>query len=184
MEARYKVLLDQIPAVVFMAYLDEGIGEAYVSPQIEKLLGFSQREWLEDPVSWYRQIHPDDKARWSMEAAGMFLSGKAAAIVVSRDGSRRTRGLVSLRSQTGPARRRADPGSSTASASTSRNSRKRSRRWTRKETSSRRSSTPWARWLWFSTRQGRIVRFNRACEQTTGYSFERSQAAGEFGKCS
>jgi len=26
MEARYKVLLDQIPAVVFMAYLDEGIG--------------------------------------------------------------------------------------------------------------------------------------------------------------
>src|SRR5258706_10784639 len=64
-EARYKVLLDQIPAVVFMAYLDEGMGEAYVSPQIEKTLGFSQREWLEDPVRWYRQIHPDDKERWS-----------------------------------------------------------------------------------------------------------------------
>ena len=42
MEARYKALLDQIPAVVFMAYLDEGIGEAYVSPQIEATLGFTQ----------------------------------------------------------------------------------------------------------------------------------------------
>ena len=28
LEARYRVLLDQIPAVVFMAYLDQGIGEA------------------------------------------------------------------------------------------------------------------------------------------------------------
>src|SRR5579872_5611733 len=75
LEARYRVLLDQIPAVVFMAYLDEGIGEAYVSPQIEAALGFSQKEWLEDPVRWYRQVHPEDKARWSEEAAAMFLSG-------------------------------------------------------------------------------------------------------------
>src|SRR5271168_3302343 len=76
MEARYKVLLDQIPAVVFMAYLDEGIGEAYVSPQIEKMLGFTQREWLEDPVMWYAQIHPEDKDRWSVEASQLFLSGE------------------------------------------------------------------------------------------------------------
>jgi hypothetical protein len=44
-----------------MAYLDRGIGEAYVSPQIEAVMGFSQSEWLEDPVRWYQQIHPDDK---------------------------------------------------------------------------------------------------------------------------
>ena len=31
-EARYRTLLEQIPAVVFMAFLDKGIGEAYVSP--------------------------------------------------------------------------------------------------------------------------------------------------------
>lgn len=89
LEARYRVLLDQIPAVVFMAYLDEGIGEAYVSPQIEAALGFSQKEWLEDPVRWYQQIHPDDKDRWSQEAAGMFLSGKplqSSYRVMARDG--------------------------------------------------------------------------------------------------
>ena len=88
-EARYRALVEQIPAVVFMAYLDRGIGEAYVSPQIEATLGFSQEEWLEDPVRWYSQIHPDDKQRWSTEAAEMFLTGnplRSAYRVVSRDG--------------------------------------------------------------------------------------------------
>src|SRR5271154_6352017 len=87
-EARYRALVEQIPAVVFMAYLDKGIGEAYVSPQIEAALGFSQSEWLEDPVRWYDQIYPDDKQRWSTEAAEMFLSGKplkSAYRVLSRD---------------------------------------------------------------------------------------------------
>jgi PAS domain S-box-containing protein len=89
MEAKYRALVEQIPAVVFMAYLDKGIGEAYVSPQIEAALGFSQSEWLEDPVRWYQQIHPDDKMRWSLEASQMFLSGKplrSSYRVVARDG--------------------------------------------------------------------------------------------------
>jgi PAS domain S-box-containing protein len=89
MEAKYRALVEQIPAVVFMAYLDKGIGEAYVSPQIETALGFSQSEWLEDPVRWYQQIHPDDKMRWSEEAAEMFLSGKplrSAYRVIARNG--------------------------------------------------------------------------------------------------
>jgi PAS domain S-box-containing protein len=89
LEARYRALVEQIPAVVFMAYLDRGIGEAYVSPQIEAALGFSQEEWLEDPVRWYSHIHPDDKQRWSTEAAEMFLTGnplRSAYRVISRDG--------------------------------------------------------------------------------------------------
>ncbi|MGC1498879.1 MAG: PAS domain S-box protein [Terriglobales bacterium] len=89
LEARYRALVEQIPAVVFMAYLDRGIGEAYVSPQIEAALGFSQEEWLEDPIRWYSHIHPDDKQRWSTEAAEMFLTGnplRSAYRVVSRSG--------------------------------------------------------------------------------------------------
>src|SRR5215472_4799056 len=88
LEAKYRALVEQIPAVVFMAYLDEGIGEAYVSPQIEAVLGFTQEEWLQDPVRWYAQVHPDDKQRWSVEAAELFLSGKplrSAYRVLSRD---------------------------------------------------------------------------------------------------
>jgi PAS domain S-box-containing protein len=89
LEAKYRALLEQIPAVVFMAHLDRGISEAYVSPQIEAALGYSREEWLEDPVRWYQHIHPHDKQRWSLEAAEMFLSGKplrSAYRVIARDG--------------------------------------------------------------------------------------------------
>ena len=60
-----------------------------MSPQIEAALGFSQPEWLEDPVRWYDHIHPDDSERWSIEAAEMFLTGKplrSAYRVLARDG--------------------------------------------------------------------------------------------------
>ena len=75
-EAKYRALLEQIPAVVFMAYIDRGTSEAYVSPEIEAALGYSREEWLEDPARWYDRLHPDDKQRWSMETAEMFVSGK------------------------------------------------------------------------------------------------------------
>lgn len=89
LNARYQTLVEQIPAVVFLAFLDRGIGEAYVSPQIETILGFSQEEWLNDPVRWFRQVHPEDQTRWSIEAAQMFLSGepiRSAYRVIARDG--------------------------------------------------------------------------------------------------
>ena len=89
MEAKYRALIEQLPAVVFMASLDDGVGEAYVSPQIEQLLGFTQEEWLQDPVRWYQQVHPEDKQRWSVEAAELFLSGKtlrSAYRALARDG--------------------------------------------------------------------------------------------------
>jgi PAS domain S-box-containing protein len=87
--SRYRILVEQIPAVVFMAFLDQGISEAYVSPQIEAMLGFTQSEWLNDPVRWFQQIHPDDKSRWSIEAAQTFLSGeplRSVYRVLARDG--------------------------------------------------------------------------------------------------
>jgi PAS domain S-box-containing protein len=85
----YRTLVEQIPAVVFMAHLDRGISDAYVSPQIEATLGYSQAEWLEDPIRWYDRIHPLDRQRWSVEAARMFTTGeplRSAYRVVARDG--------------------------------------------------------------------------------------------------
>lgn len=89
LQDRYKVLVEQIPAVVFMVNLDGGIGEAYVSPQIEKSMGYTQEEWLEDPIRWYQHIHPDDKTRWSAEAAQMLMTGtpvRSVYRVLARDG--------------------------------------------------------------------------------------------------
>ncbi len=88
-ETRYRALVEQIPAVVFTADLDQCIGQAYISPHIEVTLGFSRDEWLEDPIRWYQQIHPDDKDRWAVEAAEVFLTGKAIRScyrVIARDG--------------------------------------------------------------------------------------------------
>ena len=85
----YRILVEQIPAVVFIAFFDKGFGEAYVSPQIEATLGFTQEEWLNEPVRWFEQIHPEDKDRWSIEAANMFLTGEplhSVYRVLARDG--------------------------------------------------------------------------------------------------
>ena len=157
-----------------MAYLDRGIGEAYVSPQIEATLGFSQQEWLEDPVRWYRQIHPDDKERWSMEAAGDVPFGRAPAIRVSRDGARRPRGLVSLRGPAGAARGRASPGSFTAWGSTSPSSSRLQEALQEERNVVSAIFDTVGALVVVLDREGRIVRFNRACEQMTGYSVEES----------
>ena len=69
-------LVEQIPAVTFMAPLDGSVSELYVSPQISELLGYSAREWIEDPVLWYRQLHPDDKARWQTRFANTVNAGE------------------------------------------------------------------------------------------------------------
>jgi PAS domain S-box-containing protein len=89
MEARYRTLVEGIPAVTFMAALDEGVNELYVSPQVEELLGFSQKEWLDNPVLWYTQLHPEDRIRWHEEFAHTCATGEPFRSVyrfVSRDG--------------------------------------------------------------------------------------------------
>ncbi|MBV8233119.1 MAG: PAS domain-containing protein, partial [Planctomycetaceae bacterium] len=68
-EARYRTLVEQMPVVTFQAELDGGINELYISPQIESLLGFSQKEWLENPLLWCTRLHPDDRDRCLVEFA-------------------------------------------------------------------------------------------------------------------
>jgi PAS domain S-box-containing protein len=75
-EARYRTLVEQMPVVTFLAALDGGVNELYVSPQIESLLGFSQKEWLENPVLWYTQLHPEDRERWHVEFARTCAAGE------------------------------------------------------------------------------------------------------------
>jgi PAS domain S-box-containing protein len=75
-EARYRVLVEQIPAITFMAALDDGLNEMYVSPQIERMLGYSQQEWLEDPTLWYTRLHPADRERWHGEFARTCATGE------------------------------------------------------------------------------------------------------------
>jgi PAS domain S-box-containing protein len=59
-DARFRSLVEQVPAVVFSAALGTEDNEVYVSPHIETVLGFSQKEWLTNPLLWFSQLHPDD----------------------------------------------------------------------------------------------------------------------------
>jgi PAS domain S-box-containing protein len=74
-ELRYRHLVEQIPAVVFTAALDGGLFDVYVSPQIESLLGYSQAEWVADPVLWYERLHVDDRRKLDEEFARGCLTG-------------------------------------------------------------------------------------------------------------
>jgi len=169
-DAIYRALVEQIPAVVFMAHLDRGIGEAYVSPQIEASLGFSQEEWLEDPIRWYQQIHPDDKQRWSIEAAQMFLSGtplRSAYRVIARDGR-----IVWFHCEAKMIRRKNGRPWFIHGIAFDITELKRTEEALQEERNvvSAILHTVGALVVVLDP-QGRIVRFNRACEHVSGYSF-------------
>jgi len=169
-EARYRALVEQIPAVIFMAYLDKGMGEAYVSPQIEAALGFSQDEWLEDPVRWYDQIYPDDKQRWSTEAAEMFLSGKplkSAYRVLARDGR-----VLWFHCEAEMIRREDGRPWFIHGVGVDITELKQAEESLQEERNVLSAILDIVGALIVVLDpQGRIVRFNRTCEQTTGYSF-------------
>jgi PAS domain S-box-containing protein len=173
-DAVYRALVEQIPAVVFMANLDRGIGQAYVSPRIEAALGFSQQEWLEDPVRWFHQLHEDDKQRWSLEAANMFLTGnplRSAYRVMARDGR-----MVWFHCEAKMVRR--DDGSPWLihGAAFDITDVKQAEQALQEERNvvSAILDTVGALVVVLDP-EGRIVRFNRACERTTGYEFEEVQ---------
>jgi two-component system, NarL family, sensor histidine kinase UhpB len=62
-EVRYRALIEQLPSIVYLAELGEEGDWLYVSPQIERMLGYTQREWLEHPAPFATFTHPDDRAR-------------------------------------------------------------------------------------------------------------------------
>ena len=68
-EQQYRSIVEHIPAVTYIDAVNEQAAAVYVSPQIERLLGYSQQEWLADPDLWPKILHPDDRARALAENA-------------------------------------------------------------------------------------------------------------------
>ena len=62
-QARYKALIEQIPAHTYTASVDEASTSLYISPQIEKLIGYTPTDFRRDPDLWRKRLHPDDKKR-------------------------------------------------------------------------------------------------------------------------
>ena len=63
-EARYRDLVERLPVTVFidsLAAIDAP--SVYISPHIERLVGYSPEEWIADPNLWSRSVHPEDRER-------------------------------------------------------------------------------------------------------------------------
>jgi diguanylate cyclase (GGDEF)-like protein/PAS domain S-box-containing protein len=73
-DAKYRALVEQIPAIVYIDIADDTMATTYVSPQIEALLGITPQEYIEDAELWTKQLHPDDRER----AVAEYLAGREA----------------------------------------------------------------------------------------------------------
>ena len=60
-EHRYRQLVERLPAIVYRASTLSGDWH-YVSPAIERVLGWTPDEWLAHPAPWGTTVHPDDLA--------------------------------------------------------------------------------------------------------------------------
>jgi two-component system, cell cycle sensor histidine kinase and response regulator CckA len=62
-ETRFRTLVEQLPAITYVAEFGAAGPWSYVSPQIETLLGFTPAEWRADPEAWVKCLHPEDRER-------------------------------------------------------------------------------------------------------------------------
>lgn len=68
-EARYRILVEQMPALTYIAALDDVSTTLYISPQVESMLGYSQAEYLALPDLWCESLHREDRERVLAKAA-------------------------------------------------------------------------------------------------------------------
>jgi len=59
-EELYRNLVEKTSVITYRDMPDVEGRTIYISPQIEKILGHTQREWLENPTFWMTITHPDD----------------------------------------------------------------------------------------------------------------------------
>ncbi len=88
-ESRYRILVEQLPMVVYVNVAGEAGNTIYVSPQIEKLLGYSAQEWTADPKFWQRTLHADDRDAVIRESERVNAAGEPFDMeyrMIARDG--------------------------------------------------------------------------------------------------
>jgi PAS domain S-box-containing protein len=83
-ETRYRTLVEQIPAIVYLDPIDEG-PTLYISPQSTDILGYTPEEWYADPGLWSRMVHPDDRARLA-EAGALGEPHASVYRLIAKDG--------------------------------------------------------------------------------------------------
>ncbi len=60
-EARYRALIEHVPAVTYVQVVDRADPAVHVSPQVEAMLGNGPEEWLADREFFIKLLHPEDR---------------------------------------------------------------------------------------------------------------------------
>ena len=79
---RVEDIVAHVPGVVWEAWGQPDAANQridFVSTHVEKMLGYSEEEWLSTPNFWLTIVHPDDKERAATEAAAIFASRKGGS---------------------------------------------------------------------------------------------------------
>ncbi len=74
-EAKYRALVENIPAVTYLESLDADPIAFYMSPQVESLLGYGAEDFR-DPTFWGKHIHPDDTEKALAQEARSNATGE------------------------------------------------------------------------------------------------------------
>ncbi|CAG0996897.1 partial Diguanylate cyclase DgcM, partial [Rhodocyclaceae bacterium] len=88
-ERSFRLLTEQVPAIIYRAALTEDSTTLYISPRVADL-GYSQEEWLADPDIWLKCVHPEDRERVLGEMAVWRRAGGPLALeyrMRTKDGS-------------------------------------------------------------------------------------------------
>ena len=76
-ETKYLSIVERLPLVTYIDAVDEVSSNIYISPQAERLFGYSSEEWLADPKLFVNAVHPDDRIRVLDETARAHATGEA-----------------------------------------------------------------------------------------------------------
>ena len=75
-ELRYRTLVEHLPLATYISPVDSSLGNLYVSPQVEELLGYPADAWLRSPELLLQAVHPDDLERLLADAERLRTTGE------------------------------------------------------------------------------------------------------------
>jgi len=89
-EARWRGVVEHLPAVTYIVTPDTERRPLYISPQVVRYLGFTPEESMADPSLWERTIHPQDHDRVTGAVNRSRLTGEPISLehrMVAPDGT-------------------------------------------------------------------------------------------------
>ncbi|MCC7021323.1 MAG: PAS domain S-box protein [Thermomicrobiales bacterium] len=79
-EAKYRDLVQHLPALVYVQANDQLQTPLYFSPYLEPLTGYRPKELLARETHWLAKVHPDDRARVADEDGLALIEGRPLRI--------------------------------------------------------------------------------------------------------